>query len=121
MALRAEGVYEEPEEVDGERILVDRLWPRGLSKEEAKITAWKKDLAPSDELRRWFGHDADRWEGFSKRYRAELEEAGKMEELRQVGERANEEDITLLFAAKDAERNNARALAAFVRELCREA
>jgi uncharacterized protein YeaO (DUF488 family) len=65
VALRVKRVYEEPEEVDGERILVDRLWPRGLSKEKARIDLWRKDLAPSDELRRRFGHHLDRWEGFS--------------------------------------------------------
>ena len=60
MALRVKRVYEEPEEVDGERILIDRLWPRGLSKKKAEITAWRKDLAPSHELRKWLGHEADR-------------------------------------------------------------
>jgi uncharacterized protein YeaO (DUF488 family) len=95
---------------------VDHLWPRGLSKEKARITAWRKDLAPSDKLRKWFAHEPDRWEAFLKRYRQELEEAGKMEELREIGERAKRENITLLFATKDAEHNNARALAAFIRE-----
>ena len=116
VALRVKRVYEEPEEVDGERMLIDRLWPRGLSKEKAEITAWRKDLAPSDELRKWFGHEADRWEEFMKRYRVELEEAGKTENLRKIGERAAERNVTLLFGAKDTE-HNVRTLMAFVREL----
>lgn len=81
-------VYEKPEAADGEHILVDRLWPRGFSREKARLSEWRKDLAPSGELRRWFRHDADRWEGFLKRYRAELEEAGKAEVLRRTSGRS---------------------------------
>ncbi|TCJ16220.1 DUF488 family protein [Rubrobacter taiwanensis] len=121
MTLRVKRVYEEPGPDDGQRILVDRIWSRGLSREEARIESWRKDLAPSTELRKWFGHDPERWEGFLKRYRTELEGTGKMEELRELGERAAEENVTLLFGAKDIEHNNARALAAFVRELVGEA
>lgn len=84
--------------------------------EKARITAWRKDLAPSDELRKWFARDPDRWKAFLKRCRIELEEAGKMDELRKIGERAREGNVTFLFfAAKDTEHNNARALAAFIR------
>ena len=113
MALRVKRVYEEPEEVDGERILVDRLWPRELSKEEARIDLWRKNLAPSDELGRWFGHHPDRWEGYMKRYRAELEEAGKVEDLQKIGRRATERNVTLLFGAKDAKHNNAAGACGF--------
>ncbi len=119
MALRVKRIYEEPEEADGERILVDRIWPRGLSKEKVRLSEWRKDLAPSGELRKWFGHDPERWEEFVRRYRAELEEGGKLEELRELGRLAEEENVTLLFAAKDTEHNNARALAEFLNQLGR--
>lgn len=114
MALRVKRVYEESEEADGERILVDRIWPRGLSKEKARLSEWRKDLAPSGELRKWFDHDPERWEEFVRRYRAELEEGDKLEELRELGRLAEEDNVTLLFAARDAEHNNARALAEFL-------
>jgi uncharacterized protein YeaO (DUF488 family) len=117
MALRAKRVYEEPESSDGERILVDRIWPRGISKDKARLSDWRRDLAPSNDLRRWFGHDPDRWEEFKERYRAELEEAGKMGDLRDIAERAVEENVTFLFGAKDKKHNNARALEAFVEEV----
>jgi uncharacterized protein YeaO (DUF488 family) len=74
VALRVKRVYEEPEKSDGERILVDRIWPRGPSKEKARLSEWRKDLAPSGELRKWFGHDPERWEEFVRRYRAKLDE-----------------------------------------------
>ncbi len=117
MALRVKRVYEDPEEDDGKRILVDRIWPRGISKDKARLSDWRKDLAPSNELRKWFGHDPDRWEEFKERYRAELEEAGKMEVLRDIAERAREENVTLLFGAKDTRHNDARALEAFIGEV----
>ena len=117
MTLRVKRVYEEPETSDGERILVDRIWPRGISKDKARLSDWRKDLAPSNDLRRWFGHDPERWEEFRGRYRAELEEAGKMGDLRDIAERAREENVTLHFGAKDTKHNNARALEAFVEEV----
>ena len=117
MTLRVKRVYEEPETSDGERILVDRIWPRGISKDKARLSDWRKDLAPSNELRKWFGHEPDRWEEFKARYRAELEEAGKTGDLRDIAQRAREENVTLLFGAKDAKHNNARALEAFVGEV----
>jgi uncharacterized protein YeaO (DUF488 family) len=116
VALRVKRVYEEPEEGDGERILVDRIWPRELSKEKARLSDWRKELAPSDDLRKWFGHDPERREEFVERYRAELEETGKLEELRELGQRARKENVTLLFAARDTEHNNARALESFIKE-----
>jgi uncharacterized protein YeaO (DUF488 family) len=117
VALRVKRVYEEPEEVDGERILVDRIWPRGLSKEKARLSDWRKELAPSNDLRRWFGHDPERWEEFKDRYRAELKEAGQMEEVHEISDMAEEGNVTLVFGAKDTEHNNARALESFIREL----
>jgi uncharacterized protein YeaO (DUF488 family) len=117
MVLRVKRVHDNPEEADGERILVDRIWPRGISKDKARLSDWRKDLAPSNELREWFGHDPDCWEGFKDRYCAELEEAGKMEDLRDLAEREGEENVTLLFGAKNTKHDNARALEAFVGEV----
>jgi uncharacterized protein YeaO (DUF488 family) len=117
MALHVKRVYEDPETSDGERILVDRIWPRGISKDKARLSNWRKDHAPSNDLREWFGHEPDRWEEFKERYRAELEEAGKMGDLRDIAERTGEENVTLLFGAKDTKHNNARALEAFVGEV----
>jgi len=106
--------YEEPSEDDGLRILVDRLWPRGLSKRKAKIDRREKDLAPTTELRRWFGHDPAKWEEFLQRYRAELE--GKEEALARLRREANDGTVTLLYAAKDEEHNNAVALKRYIEE-----
>ena len=117
MNIKIKRVYEQPDKDDGRRILVDRLWPRGLTKEKAGVDLWLKDIAPSTELRKWFGHDPDRWEEFKERYRAELEEAGKMGDLGDIAERAGEENVTFLFGAKDTKHNNARALEAFVGEV----
>ena len=117
MALRVKRIYDEPDTSDGERILVDRIWPRGISKDKAQLSDWRKDLAPSNELRKWFAHDSELWEEFKERYRAELEGAGKMGDLRDIAERAGEENVTLLFGAKDTKHNNARALEAFVGEV----
>ena len=117
MALCVKRVYEDPEEDDGKRILVDRIWPRGISKDKARLSDWRKDLAPSNELRKWFAHDSELWEEFKERYRAELEEAGKMGDLRDIAERAGEENVTLLFGAKDTKHNNARAPEPFVGEV----
>ena len=117
MSIKVKRVYEQPDKDDGRRILVDRLWPRGLTKEKAGVDLWLKDIAPSTELRKWFGHDPDRWEEFKERYRAELEEAGKMGVLRDIAERAEEENVTLLFGAEDTRHNDARALEAFIQEV----
>jgi len=102
--------YEEADANDGSRVLVDRLWPRGLSKERARVDAWLKEVAPSDELRQWFGHDPDKFAEFRKRYEAELaSESGKeaMTKLRELVKRGH---VTLLFAARDMEHNNAVVL-----------
>ncbi|KAF0221428.1 MAG: hypothetical protein FD174_566 [Geobacteraceae bacterium] len=106
--LRIKRIYDLPAPEDGRRILVDRLWPRGLSKDEARIDEWLKEIAPSDALRKWFGHDPARWEEFGKRYKEELKEHSQLlEELREKGKKCT---VTLLFAAKDAEHNNAVVL-----------
>jgi uncharacterized protein YeaO (DUF488 family) len=105
--IRIKRVYAPPDGSDGVRFLVDRLWPRGVSKAAARIDEWRKDLAPSNVLRKWFEHDPSKWEEFQSRYRNELESAGKMEELRILGERARKETLTLVYAARDEARNNA--------------
>jgi uncharacterized protein YeaO (DUF488 family) len=116
MNVKIKRVYEQPDKDDGRRILVDRIWPRGISKDKVRLSDWRKDLAPSNELRKWFGHDPERWEEFKERYRAEVEEAGKMGDIRDIAERAGEENVTLLFGAKDTKHNNARALEAIIEE-----
>jgi uncharacterized protein YeaO (DUF488 family) len=100
--------YEEPSVADGRRVLVERLWPRGLNKEKAAIDLWLKEVAPSTELRRWFGHDPRKWAEFRTRYRAELEDKGDAITTRR--ERLKEGPVTFLFAAKDEEHNSALAL-----------
>jgi uncharacterized protein YeaO (DUF488 family) len=100
-------VYDAPSRADGRRVLVDRLWPRGLSKSAAALDDWARDLAPSDQLRRWFGHAPGRWAEFKARYFRELEaKAERVEELRQHARGAR---LTLLFGARDPEHNNAVA------------
>ena len=97
--------YEPPKRSDGTRILVDRLWPRGLTKEKARVDIWLKDVAPSTELRKWFGHDPEKWNEFKKRYRAELRDRKEaFTALRAVAKRG---PVTLLFGAKDTEHNEA--------------
>lgn len=101
-------IYEPPQKSDGYRVLVDRVWPRGLSKDAAQIDLWMKDIAPSTALRKWFNHDPARWVGFQEKYRAELRElADKLDELRA---RAKKEPVTLLYGAKDTEHNQAVVL-----------
>ncbi|MGH7455293.1 MAG: DUF488 domain-containing protein [bacterium] len=111
MALKIKRVYDPPEKTDGTRILVDRLWPRGLAKENVRIDEWLKEIAPSNELRQWFGHKPERWEEFQKRYRKELQAAERQEQLRHLRALARKGTVTLLFAAKDDERNNVTVLA----------
>lgn len=104
--------YAAPDPEDGIRILVDRIWPRGIKKEDLKSDGWLKEVAPSDDLRKWFGHDADKWEAFQRRYFAELDD--KPESWKQILEAAQENKVTLLFSAKDEEHNNALALKAYL-------
>ncbi len=103
-------VYEQPETSDGKRILVDRLWPRGLSKEKVQLALWLKEVAPSDELRRWFGHDPEKFAEFRSRYKAELSTGVAKEKLDELRALAQKEPITLLFAARDTGHNNAVVL-----------
>jgi uncharacterized protein YeaO (DUF488 family) len=112
MDIRLKRAYEPPAQSDGVRVLVDRLWPRGLRKENAELDEWMKDIAPSSELRKWFNHDPERWEEFVMRYRCELAGnaalAGRLVELAQKGR------LTLVYGAKDEKHNNAAALKAFL-------
>lgn len=113
--IRIKRVYDPPDPSDGLRILMDRLWPRGLQKEKAQINEWRKDLAPSDALRKWFGHDPKRWEEFKRRYQEELQ--GKMAELKRLAEEARHRTITLLYSARDEEHNQAVVLRELLEEL----
>ncbi|MBV8494157.1 MAG: DUF488 family protein [Alphaproteobacteria bacterium] len=109
--IRTKRVHDPADQQDGKRVLVDRLWPRGLKKEEAQIDLWLREAAPSSELRRWFGHDPARWEEFRRRYAAELERSREvlapLLDIRGT--------VTLLFAARDEEHNNAVALAEWLK------
>ncbi|MCF8039707.1 MAG: DUF488 domain-containing protein [Desulfohalobiaceae bacterium] len=108
MTISIKRIYDPADEWDGYRVLVDRVWPRGMSKDKAALDDWIKELAPSSELRKWFGHDPSRWEEFKKSYFQELEDKGSV--LDQISARAEKEPVTLLYAAKDTEHNNAVAL-----------
>ncbi len=108
MKVQIKRVYEEPKETDGTRILVDRLWPRGLKKENARIDLWLKDIAPSNELRKWFGHEPAKWSEFQKRYKDELREHA--EQLTQLKQEAKKGPVTLLYGAHDEEHNQAVVL-----------
>jgi uncharacterized protein YeaO (DUF488 family) len=110
ISITVKRVYDEPEPDDGKRVLVDRLWPRGLSKGRAHLALWLKEIAPSDELRRWFAHDPEKFPEFRRRYEAELSSAPAHEKLQELREMAAKEHVTLLFAAKDIEHNNAVVL-----------
>jgi uncharacterized protein YeaO (DUF488 family) len=106
--LRLKRAYESPAPDDGKRILVDRLWPRGLSKDKAALDDWIKDIAPSTELRKWFGHDPARWAEFQRRYKIELRQHGA--ELDRIRSLAKKQTVTLLYAARDEEHNDAVVL-----------
>ncbi|TAM44592.1 MAG: DUF488 domain-containing protein [Gammaproteobacteria bacterium] len=108
MKIRIKRVYEPPAKADGLRILVDRLWPRGLSKQNAKIDHWFRDIAPSGRLRKWFTHDPAKWDEFRKRYARELD--GDPEAVAGLRRLLSKHRATLLFAAKDTEHNNAAVL-----------
>ena len=106
--IQIKRIYDEPEEQDGYRILVDRLWPRGMTKERARLDEWNKEVAPSDELQKWFGHKMENFEEFSRKYKAELKDKG--EELQRIRELAEDKMVTLLYAAHDTQVNHARVL-----------
>ncbi|MFW6079427.1 MAG: DUF488 domain-containing protein [Gemmatimonadota bacterium] len=117
MEIRLKRIYEEPSQDDGARVLVERLWPRGVSRERAALEAWPKDVAPSHELRRWYGHDPERWPEFRERYRRELRGRGEpVSVLRRIVERGR---TTFVYAARDERRNSAVVLKEYLEEIDR--
>ena len=116
MVIQMRRVYEPPAPGDGYRVLIDRIWPRGVRKEEARLDAWLKELAVSPELRRWFGHDPARWGEFRERYRRELRAPERRGCLQELAERARAGPVTIVYGARDAEHNNAVVLAEVLAE-----
>jgi uncharacterized protein YeaO (DUF488 family) len=112
MRIRIKRAYEPPAKEDGVRLLVERLWPRGLTKEKARIDDWFKDVSPSPGLRKWYAHDVEKWETFRRRYEAELE--ANPEAVARLRDRVKDEPATFVYAAKDEEHNSARVLKAFL-------
>jgi len=115
MPVSLKRAYESPSPGDGYRVLVDRLWPRGVSKEEAALDDWVREIAPSDDLRTWFDHDPERWEEFRKRYRSELDE--HREALRSLAGIAAGGQLTLVYGAKDREHNNAVVIKEYLEKM----
>lgn len=116
--LKTKRVYEEPSENDGYRILTERLWPRGVSKERAALDKWMKSIAPSHDLRKWFDHDPDKWEGFKERYRKELFGSEAVNEMLEI---IKEQDtVTMVYASKDEEHNSTVLLKGFLEDLLEE-
>jgi uncharacterized protein YeaO (DUF488 family) len=113
MGVRIKRIYDSADKDDGYRVLVDRIWPRGVSRQEAAVDEWARDIAPSPELRRWFGHKPHRFEEFRRRYADEL--GAQQEKLEPLRKRSRTGTVTLLFAARDTEHNNAAALADLLR------
>jgi uncharacterized protein YeaO (DUF488 family) len=112
--IRTKRIYDPPDAADGVRVLVDRLWPRGMRKEAAMLTLWLKDIAPSPALRQWFGHDPARWPEFVRRYRAQL--AANAHSLARLGELARAGRVTLLYGARDGVHNHACVVADALRD-----
>ncbi len=111
MKVKLKRAYELPTKSDGYRVLVDRLWPRGLAKVKAEIDLWLKEVAPSTELRQWFGHDPEKWTEFKKRYRTELKNNPAWDQLQAL---AHQKNLTLVYAAKDELHNEAMVLKQFL-------
>ncbi len=112
MPIRIKRAYEAPDEDDGQRVLVDRLWPRGVSKESAKIDFWPKELAPSTELRRWYGHDPDKWPAFKARYFEELDSKPVL--MKELLERIRRGTVTFVYSSKERRLNNAAAIKDYI-------
>jgi len=106
--IKIKRIYESASPNDGRRIYVDRLWPRGMKKEQVKMNEWLKDISPSDSLRKWFGHDPSKYAEFKRRYTKELKKHSEI--LERIKKEAKKETVTLLFSAKDVEHNNATVL-----------
>jgi uncharacterized protein YeaO (DUF488 family) len=120
MSVSIKRVYEPADEHDGFRVLVDRLWPRGMTREKSAIDLWAKEIAPSDGLRKWFAHDPSRWEEFRRRYRDELSADERKHVLKELAARAKKGHVTLVFAARDTEHNNAVVLREAILSLNRD-
>jgi uncharacterized protein YeaO (DUF488 family) len=116
VSIRLKRVYDKPAKADGRRILVDRIWPRGLTKREARVDEWLKEIGPSAGLRKWFAHDPARWKEFKKRYAAELDDQRNQTE--HLARAANRRPVALLFGAKDTKHNNAVALKEYIERHC---
>jgi uncharacterized protein YeaO (DUF488 family) len=112
MPIRLKRAYEKPEPQDGKRILVERLWPQGLKKEDAKIDAWLKDVAPSTELRKWYAHDSAKWAQFKERYWSELD--AKHEQVSALARECKQGMVTFVFGSREEKLNNAAALKEYV-------
>jgi uncharacterized protein YeaO (DUF488 family) len=120
MEVRLKRAYEHPDSADGFRVLVDRLWPRGITKADLRLDAWLKDIAPSTELRKWFHHDPERWPEFCKRYKAELKDPELQKTIADTVQKAKKHStITLIYAAKDTEHNEAVVLQALFKKRAR--
>jgi uncharacterized protein YeaO (DUF488 family) len=109
--IRLKRAYDDPSPDDGHRVLVDRLWPRGRTREELRLDAWEPDLGPSTALRKWFGHDPGRWPEFQERYHAELAAPGQARILDALATKARQDPVTLVYGARDRERNQAQVIA----------
>ncbi|HEY7942131.1 MAG TPA: DUF488 family protein [Candidatus Limnocylindrales bacterium] len=109
--LRLQRAYDDPTPDDGYRVLVDRIWPRGRTKTRLKLDAWARDLGPSSQLRKWFGHDPARWDAFQARYRVELADVTRAAALDALAERARDGPLTLVFGARDVDHNEAQVIA----------
>ena len=116
--IRTKRVYDPISPDEGARFLVDRLWPRGVSKDKLQLTGWLKEVAPSDALRKWFGHDPEKWSEFQRRYFSELKKIPGA--WKPLADAARDADVTLLFGAKDVEHNNAVALKKFLKQKSRK-
>ncbi len=106
--IKIKRIYDPASRDDGKRIYIDRLWPRGMKKEEAKIDEWLKEISPTDRLRKWFGHDPSKYAEFKRRYKKELEKHSEI--LERIKKEAKKETVTILFSAKDVEHNNATVM-----------
>lgn len=114
--IQIKRIYESPEKADGYRVLVDRLWPRGISKDKAQLDEWLKDVSPSDDLRKWFNHDVKKWGDFKKKYQSELKKKAESLEHLKALEKEHKK-ISLLYAAKTTAQNNAVVLKSVLDEL----
>jgi uncharacterized protein YeaO (DUF488 family) len=115
--LKIKRAYEKKENNDGKRILIDRLWPRGVSKDEAGLDEWQKELAPSTALRQWFRHDPKKWDEFKKRYRNELAAPNSRRLLEEIARNAGQHNVTLIYSAKDTEHSDVLVLKEMIAEI----